>query len=155
MKRFLLLTLSLLLVASFGGCFSLSQPLTPEARTAVLRVPDEYLRMIAVGTSAAVEGMVGWVEYMERTGGKTRKEEILETVRQMQNRYQTPEKHPLLGLSLLKFDGGDDNATVNLRKGSNGPEIKLELAWTGRGWLIVGDNLFGPKGVLQQTYQGK
>lgn len=76
-------------------------------------------------------------------------EDMQTQLRTLDGRW-TKEEHPLVNLIVLDVDQDGDYATLKFRRGDNksAPTIEVRLLWTGTGWLINKDNLFGSDGLF-------
>ena len=121
---------------------------TPEVEKTVLLVSLEYIQRVANTNFARIEPLVFWTDYIGKTGVTP-----FEYQRQLSwvaKQRWTQETHPLFHLDVVDIDVDENNSEVVLRKNAPGtwPKIKISLIWSGNGWLVVGDNLFGDKGVF-------
>ena len=117
----------------------------PELGALLIRVSADYVKHVVNADEARIGGSILWTDFLKQAD--IDKQEYLRQVRSLQNRW-TAEEHPLLGLKVEELKWYGDEATVYLRKASKNkkyPMIKIEMIWSGSGWLVTKDNLFGKK----------
>lgn len=136
-----------------AGCsfFGRNGP-TAEAKATVLGVASDYLSYIVQGSEKRLNSIVLWEDLLGHgTDHPMTKDEYRAQMQLLRTRW-SPQDSPLLGLEVLDLQLKGDNATVILRKAGRQdyPKIWIELYWTGAGWLVIDDSLFG-KGKLALT----
>ena len=138
-----------------SGCSSMMPDSgTPESRATVLNVVVNYLGQIVLGNEKQLNSFLLWPEYLEAKGQIT-KEQFLSQFEQAKRTWSR-ERHPLLGLDVKEVDVDGNEAQVVLqRPSSDDPEIKVELLWTGAGWMVVNDSIFGENNLLANATRGR
>lgn len=138
--------LPLLLCILFAGCSIINQPKpTPEMKGAVFNVAKQYLEFIVRNDFNSVQQMISWPDFRERGIDQQR---VYKELTATKGKWSGND-HPLVGLKVVSLDVKGDRAEILLRKAdeNDSPEIGVVMIWNGRGWLIVGDTIFGPKGL--------
>lgn len=147
------LLFTLLFSMALNGCslFGRSEG-TPEAKYAVLVVVNQYLTAIASGRSSAIRDAVAWSDYRRKNGEQLTSANVEQIVEALKGKFNR-ENHPLVDLDVKDLELDDNLAKVSLQKrnDSDAQLVKLELVWTGGGWVIVDDNIFEDGGVLQTS----
>ena len=144
MKALRMHTLGIILSLFAVGCsiFGYSKP-TPELRTAVVRVTNDYLTAIGRGNESAADGIILWITYLENKGFT--KDDFRKQFLSLAKKYSTGNT-PLRSLQVVdvQFDG--EVAVVELKKTSDPSlgTVEVSLEWVGAGWLVVNDSIFGP-----------
>lgn len=128
---------------------------TTAEKLTIVRVTDEYLRSIISGKVDYASSMINWGMYKSQTGTKNlRDHKIFESqARMFAKRKWSVKSHPLTLLTVSDLQVDKDFASITLVKKAalNNPEalhIKLKLAWEGRGWTVIDDNIFGSQGII-------
>ena len=138
---------------SLTACSLIQQPEpTPEMKGAVFNVAKQYLEFIVRNDFNSMQQMVSWPDFKERGIDQQRAyKELSATKGKWANN-----DHPLVGLKVVRIDVKEDRAEVVLQKATDddAPETAIVMIWNGRGWLIVGDSIFGPKGLFMLPPQG-
>jgi len=137
------------------GTKLLSSSSSPATRATVVGVSADYLTKVVQGKLKEVNVMIVWAEYLENSSPGMTKKKYFSQLESIQNRWQ-PSEHPLLGLTTVSVDVDGNDAEVVLRKEQQEPDISVSLAWAGTGWMIVGDSLFGDRGLIsRQQYTNR
>lgn len=160
LHRFLPFLIAAFTALSSSGCASVTglftgwrEPPTVEFEQVVVRVSADYLNRVVRGDWKLIEGMVLWDDYLDAKGGQFTKPAYYEQLSALNKSLAVipPAAHPLLNLDLMDVQSNTDKtaARVFFRKYKEpaSPQIVVELAWVGRGWLVVDDTIFGGDGV--------
>ena len=146
MKQWLLTPLFLFFSFSLGGCSLLGDGISEDAKVTVLRVTQTYLATVVLGDETKLGDQIAWEDFLGHGDKKISHAEFSREL-QLFNRAYSPRdpKNPLLGLKVRKITGSGNSAEVRLEKadGSSSEVISVRLAWTGSGWIIMEDSLFG------------
>ena len=117
----------------------------PEVKATVTNVADTYLRYVAAGDERNLAALVYWDSLLGRgiTGGISR-EEFSQQLAALRKRWSVQD-NPLLGLELRSVSVDEDDAEVELRKQGRPdyPVIWIKLMWSGSGWVVTKDSIFG------------
>jgi len=151
-SKYLAKLLLILLLCNACGMHLLSTPASRETKATVLRVSAEYLTQVVRGDIKKVDAMIVWSAYLKRSSKGMTKRKYFKQMANIKNRW-TPEEHPLLGLVPIEVDVDDDYAEVVLRKEkqeSEEQDISISLTWSGTGWMILADSVFGDEGLLAE-----
>lgn len=148
--------LCLIIALSFFQACALNQGSegTPLAKTTVLSVTNSYISTIVAGKIGPLEGMVLWAAYIPASGNNVNKEVFYKQVQEMKTKWKVQD-HPLLGLEVLGVDvkGNDAQVRLKSKKRPEAAEILIELTWTGHGWLVSKDSIFGHQGYVADAMQ--
>lgn len=128
----------------------MSKQPNPELYALLVRVAGNYLRHVVNGDEARIGGVILWVDFLEQA--EIDKKEYLRQLASLRGRW-TPQQHPLLGLDVIAVRWYGEDAEVIFRKADRPedyPEIRIELLWAGRGWLVKSDSLFGKDKLIAQ-----
>ena len=142
---------SFFLALLFTGCSWLFQGSgTPEAKQAVLRSANDFLTAVATGRTTSLQELVAWNEYRERKDDK-KAHEIVEREANALRAAFPLKSHPLMDLTPVDIAVRGDFAVVMLRKRADegAPRIEVRFAWADGGWLVIDDNIFGPRGIAE------
>lgn len=144
--------LALILCLSSCSAFTAYKSETPEAKIAVLSVARNYLGFIVMGNYNQVFGLILWNSFLDSSGSAFTKEDVRRQMELIQNRW-SKEEHPLLNLDMKDIEVRADTAELTLQKFNSpeSPKIEISFIWTGNGWLIQKDNIFGSEGVLAKA----
>ncbi len=135
-----------LLMVFFAGCSLVGSPKpTPEMKGAVFNVAKQYLEFIVRNDFNSVQQMISWPDFHERGVDQQR---VYKELTATKGKWSGND-HPLVGLKVLNLDVKGDRAEIKLQKAEqkDAPQIGIVMIWNGRGWLIVGDTIFGPQGL--------
>ena len=150
----ILMVALLALVLSLASCsaFTSYKSETPEAKIAVLSVARNYLGFIVMGNYNQVFGLILWNSFLDSSDSAFTKEDVRKQMELIQNRW-SKEEHPLLNLDMKDIEVRADTAELTLQKfnSPDSPKIVINFIWTGSGWLIQKDNIFGSDGVLAKA----
>lgn len=130
----------------FTGCTLINQPKpTPEMKGAVFNVAKQYLEFIVRNDFNSVQQMISWPDFHERGIEQQR---VYKELTATKGKWAGND-HPLVGLKVVSLDVKGDRAEILLQKAEqeDTPKIGIVMIWNGRGWLIVGDTIFGPQGI--------
>lgn len=61
-------------------------------------------------------------------------------------------KHPLSNFSIRSIETNENEARIKLhnKQDANAPTIEIECFWSGAGWVIVSDTIFGQDGFASR-----
>jgi len=148
-SRLLLLAALCLSSSSFSGC---STPFfdssTPEVQQLLIGVSARYLQLVAAGDEKLVSEMVYWPEYLD--GARFTRVDFHKQFESIRGKWPL-EDHPLLNQKVVSVSSRGNYGEVVLEKDPKKmkpgqvviPKIVIRLIWTGRGWIVSEDNLFG------------
>mgnify|MGYP000544718641 CR=1 FL=1 len=155
----LLLGALMLVTLSFAGSCGKLKGYTPtaEVKSTLVRRSADYLGFILLGDQTRLEGMVLWVDFLGDGEKHLDKTSYFQQVQQAKSLWPDDASNPLLQLDLRSIDVSEDEAEVILRKinSPSSPEIRLFFRWTGSGWMIADDSLFGTDGLIGKTIAAK
>jgi len=100
--------------------------------------------------------MVDWDSLLQRgTSSGISREEFNKQLEALKNRWSVDE-NPLLDLEVLEVEARGDRARVTLRKRSKSdyPVIWVKLLWSGSGWIISEDSIFGRNKLASRVLAG-
>ena len=152
-KQRKLLILGVLVILFSLGCSRLpslnpidsGEGLTP-ARLAVLSTTEKYLTAIVQGNEPVLDRVVLWGEYNSDLGDIDRSRGVIfHKIRGLKPQW-TKEQTPFKNFKVEDVNINGNLAEVELSRGSE--DLEVELQWSGRSWLVVGDNIFGRYGFL-------
>ena len=152
MYKRLLYCLIILTVFSTSCSLIRSQKATPELRSTVINVAGNYLKRIVLADRKQLNGMILWNDYIAHDEEPITKNKYFFQIDALRAKNIPLQQHPLLNLKILDFDYSGSNAHVLLQKPNkpDSPKISIDVLWTGSGWLVVGDSLFGPNELVEQ-----
>jgi hypothetical protein len=142
------LLISGLLVTS--GCSNnLFAKENPVLKNTIIKVSAEYLESLIRGDAARVNSQIFWSRFLPSKRQPYSKSDFAAQLALLDARW-TKAEHPLINLDLVDISTNDDVAKIKLRRIDleNAPTIKLEMSWSGAGWLVSEDNLFGKEGLF-------
>lgn len=146
---FALLALAL---STSGGCSKLlSREGTDAAKATVVAIVGDYLTAVALSQERPLHSLILWDEFLRDGQRLMTRGEVSAQLMSLKNRW-TPADHPLLGLEVLSVSVQGNDAKVELRKKGHPdyPVIWVKMIWSGTGWLIVEDSLFGRGKLIEQ-----
>ena len=158
LRIFLLLLIIFVLLAAGASC-SLIEPSKGRAavESTVIGVVNTYLTAVAAGDERRLNGIVYWDLFLGRNGGELlTRSEIHTQIEQIKTRW-TPDKNPLLGLEVINVSVSGDDAKVTVRKAGKPdfPTIWVKVVWSGSGWLVAQDSLFGRDKLFAEYLSGE
>lgn len=118
----------------------------------VARVSSTYLGWVFAGSEDHMGNYVVWSLLLSGSDGKPMsREDFRKQLKSIQNRWTT-EEHPIFDLDLKSVEVDGNQAEVRFQRlnRSHYPVITLELRWSGTGWLIERDSLFGQGGQVEK-----
>lgn len=145
---------SFLLLVS--GCSTIvGNDLTPEAKSTVYRVSQQYLGNVILGREPVIAQFIAWSDFLGSGSSRITHDEFSRQLKMLNQKYSpTDQNHPLLGLKLIKISNSGDFATIYFEKadGSSKEEIWISMLWSGNGWIIVEDSLFGKDKLFAKMF---
>ncbi len=145
--------LVLALLSSLPMVSACSRPLfqttTPEVQQLLIGVTGRYLELLAAGDEKLVSEMIFWPDFLD--GANFTRADFHKQFEAVRGKWAL-QNHPLLGLKVLSATSHGNYGEVELQKDPRklepgqdpGPKITVELLWSGRGWIVRRDSLFGP-----------
>lgn len=133
-----------------------SEPLSPDAKITVLRLSQNYLATIILGNETKLSDYIAWSDYVAATGPANSKfshQQFSEQLAWFTKAYKAQDpRNPLLQLKVKDISGSNDVAKITLVKadGSSSEEIWIKFVWTGAGWLVMEDSLFGKEKLFDR-----
>lgn len=138
------------------GCSMLERDtLSQDAKATLVGLTQRYLATIVEGDETKLADYIAWADYL---GNGDKRISHFEYSRQLQrlNEKYTAEnpKHPLVGLRLVSVKGHEDVAMVTLEKadGSAKEQVWIKFVWTGSGWIVLEDSLFGKEKLFARMF---
>ena len=121
-------------------------------KAVVAGVAADYLGALLRQDTQSINVVVLWDDFIENAPGELTKEVYFKQLRLLEPSQWKSSEHPLTSLDIIDIQFSGNLADVSLQKVKNpdAPKIKIILFWTGGGWLIAGDTLFGTEGLLHQ-----
>jgi hypothetical protein len=144
-RSFVLLIVPFLLASISCSVLSESNPILDET---LVSITNKYLTDISNGRGRDAAAMILWADYGTNTRNGLTPEQYILTVDKMRRHKPSAPEHPLRGLEVKDVDFDDDSGAVTLRHPKSGDKVIVQMLWTGSGWLITRDNLFGKDGYL-------
>lgn len=136
-----------------SGCGS--RILSPEppavVKVVVLRAAVQYVACTVRGDYRCLRPLVAWNDYLKHQSIKGGMNAYQQRLQRVKNRWSA-EENPLMNLDVKKIDIDENDATVvfGRAEGERFPEFSIQLYWTGGGWLIYDDSLFGDDELIEQ-----
>lgn len=131
--------------------------MTPELKIALIRVSGEYLDKINNSRFDEIQGMIILGDYLREDKRMSKEAFIAQIAKARLTWKDKPQSHPLVGLDLESMELKGNDAVVKLKKFkvSDSPIIELKLHWSGQGWLIYDDNIFGQGRLMEKLIEQK
>lgn len=153
LNRALLLVSALCLCVITACSIGAAKP-RPHLAATVASVAANYLGHVATGQTRHLNTLVMWNAYLTESKPGLTQKQYLEELRSISSRWD-PQEHPLLGLNITEIETEDDEAEIRFQKpGGEADEIRVNLRWSGSGWMVVDDSLFGEGGQIRSWVQG-
>lgn len=143
-----------LMLATFSACGSLMGPgLSEDAKGTIQRVTQTFIGTVATGNEIKLADQVSWEDYLGTGDERISHQEFSNQLRAFREKFPLDNPHnPLLHLRVVKVTGSGSRGKIYLQKSDNesAPEIWVKLVWTGTGWVVIEDNLFGKNKLVSQ-----
>ena len=145
------LTLCLLCLVGCSSGFDEEKLQTIGPERTLVRLAGSFLTSIAKGEYEEIHSRVVWLEYFDNQPGLSTKADVKRVLAKIRTRW-SPQKHPLLGLTLLDVKADETSGKVVLMQ-PRLPDlgnIVIRYRWIGSGWMVADDNILGSDGVVAE-----
>lgn len=137
----------------FSGCSFLNKPSDPEVYKTVIRVSAMYLNSIGTGEADKALDMLDKSVYFKN--GRNQRSVVAQII-SLKNKNLESTENPFYSLVVVDAIIEDDEAEVEYRKKDYDDErINISLSWSGTGWRVKDDNVFGDSGYLNNFFKPK
>jgi len=154
-RKKIILSLIIVLLHSVAACSIVQgrQPTNAEKRV-VAGLAGNYLQAVVVNAKPTLDELILWAEYLAQPGREGGKEAYYSQVSLVGN-FWNLDDNPLLGLTLMDISISGDEATITLhkKKTPEDQQIIIGLVWTGHGWMVRDDNLFGADKLISRLVE--
>ena len=148
MKLFSLKNIQLCLIfcisLSLSSCgnFNSKQP-NPELASTIIRTAAKYLVYVVNADENEINGAILWTDILKTK--EMNKPQYRSQMSALKKRFPGTKGHPLIGLNIKDLEWTGDEATVSFVNASGTPKdtIWVQIMWSGSGWLVDDDSLFG------------
>lgn len=146
------IAVKLMLAVSIGlgllGCSGATQSKFSTVETTVAGVGAEYVAMVVGGNLQFVKARIMWSAYTGVDESRTQTAHEREALAFRAHLTKHPEDSLLnYAVTLSRIDESENTAEVSFEERRNDKrrprKFSVELSWTGSGWLISDDTLFG------------
>ncbi len=140
----------LVLLLSFNACAKVfSHEPAPEMRATLVGVSAAYIRAILKDDKTALKQLLAIDDYLGEDGNNI-SNNTFATRASVLRTHWTPEENPLVNLDIIDVSTYDNHAEVVFRRNDreNSPEVAINLYWTGNGWVIIDDSIFGDNELI-------
>ncbi|HMO16466.1 MAG TPA: hypothetical protein PKA63_01555 [Oligoflexia bacterium] len=138
-----------MLLFSVSGCsqFGGKSKGNEGAKTAVLQVSIDYLRMCLLANTTALNNYVLLSEYLGNQNVNL--QDYHDQVYKLARRWPVSD-NPVIQLKVLNVEINDNKAKITFQRDgtkSEFPQVTIELIWIGNSWIVFKDSIFGDNGL--------
>jgi hypothetical protein len=128
---------------------------SPALKATIVQIANTYLTYVAAGNERHIVPMVYWDTFLKKgTPQGLSREEYSQQMAALKDRWPV-DKSPFVKLQVINIDVNEDVAEIKLRRGdgSDYPTIWIKMIWSGSGWLIAEDSIFGKDKLAAKVMQ--